>query len=300
MSKRTMAGLAAGALGVAGLGTGLGLSLGSGGTVPASATAAPYGFYRSVMGRFASAAPSGGTGGSYGPMGGGPGPMMGGPAGSASGGVGSYGWMMDRTGYAWMMGGARAPGWMRGEDLPGFVSGGADGPGSVMGRLFANAPGERMSPAEAKRLGSAPPEGATLDRAGNRVVFDTAAVHLVVLASPSMPSESFRVAGMTDPTIVVPKGARVDVELVNADEDMAHGLVVARRGAASSPMPMMTAAPAFSGAALWFLGEATSAGMHAGRLAFTASAAGTYAYLCPVPGHAAAGMAGAFVVSAAS
>ena len=35
-------------------------------------------------------------------------------------------------------------------------------------------------------------------------------------------------------------------------------------------MPMMTAPPAFPGSALWFLGEPTAAGMHAGTLAFTA------------------------------
>lgn len=102
-----------------------------------------------------------------------------------------------------------------------------------------------------------------------------------------MPAESFRIAGMTNSTVVVPKGAAVSIELVNADSDMAHGLVVTASGAASSWMPMTTAPPAFSGAALWFLGESTSAGMHTG----------TYQYLCPVPGHAQEGMAGTLVVS---
>jgi plastocyanin len=59
---------------------------------------------------------------------------------------------------------------------------------------------------------------------------------------------------------------------------------------------MITASPAFAGAAVWFLGDPTAAGMHAGTLTFTASKAGTYRYLCPVPGQARAGMAGTFVV----
>ena len=42
--------------------------------------------------------------------------------------------------------------------------------------------------------------------------------------------------------------------------------------------------------------KATSAGMHAGTLTFTASTAGTYHYLCPVPGHAQKGMVGTFQV----
>lgn len=59
---------------------------------------------------------------------------------------------------------------------------------------------------------------------------------------------------------------------------------------------MMGAAPAFPGAALWFLGNPTSVGMHAGTVTFTAGTAGTYRYLCPVPGHAQKGMVGAFQV----
>ena len=49
-------------------------------------------------------------------------------------------------------------------------------------------------------------------------------------------------------------------------------------------------------ALFWFLGNPTSAGMHAGTLTFTAATPGSYRYLCPVPGHAQKGMAGAFTV----
>ena len=268
--RRWVVGTLVGGVLAAGLGTGLALSLDSSEPTPANSTAATYDYYQSVMGRY------------------GPRSMMGG---------GSYGWMMGQSGYAWMMGGANAPEWMRGQDVPGFMMGGETDPGSVMGRLFADAPGRRMSPSEATRLGSEVPAGATADRAANRLTFTKSDVHFVVLASPSMPAENFRIAGMTNPTVVVPKGATVSIELVNADSDMAHGLVVTASGAASSWMPMMTAPPAFSGAALWFLGGSTSAGMHTGTLTFIARTPGTYQYLCPVPGHAQEGMAGTFVVS---
>jgi nitrite reductase (NO-forming) len=62
-------------------------------------------------------------------------------------------------------------------------------------------------------------------------------------------------------------------------------------------MPMMTAPPAFPGSALWFLGNPTGAGMHAGTLTFTATHPGTYRYLCAVPGHARKGMTGTFIVT---
>jgi rusticyanin len=220
----------------------------------------------------------------------------GGPGMGMMGGS-SYGWMMSQAGYAWMTGGAGAPGWMRGGTLPGYMMGTAGtNPGTVMGTLFANAPGPRVSAAQARQLGDQVPAGARVNRADRTITFTAASVHLAVLASPSMPAESFRIAGLTNPAVSVPAGARVTIELVNADTDMAHGLVVMPAGTAGSYMPMMTAAPAFAGAALWFLGKPTSAGLHAGTLSFTATRPGSYQYLCPVPGHAREGMAAAFTV----
>jgi rusticyanin len=195
-------------------------------------------------------------------------------------------------------GGAGAPGWMRGGALPGFMMGGSAGtsPGTVMGTLFAGTPGPRVSTADALRLGTQVPAGASVNRAARTVTFTSATVDLAVLASPSMPAESFRIAGMANPAISVPAGAHVTIELVNADADMAHGLVIMPAGTARSAMPMMTAAPSFTGAALWFLGKPTAAGMHAGTISFTAATPGSYQYLCPVPGHAQEGMAGTLTV----
>jgi rusticyanin len=218
--------------------------------------------------------------------------------GSMMGGQ-SYSWMMGQSGYAWMMGGADAPGWMTGGSLPESMMGEGGDPGTVMGSLFANAPGPRVSAAQATTLGRAVPAGAVADRSAHRLTFSGTDVSFAVLASPSMPQENFEIAGMVNPTVVVPQGAQVTIQFVNADTDMTHGIVItASNDAASSVMPMMTATPAFSGAALWFLGEATSAGMHEGTLGFTATAAGTYQYFCPVPGHAQEGMIGSFVVEA--
>jgi rusticyanin len=233
---------------------------------------AAYAYYQTMMGRL------------YGG-----GSMMGG---------GSYGWMMGATGYQWMMGGAAAPAWMRGQALPGFMMGTSADPGQVMGSLFANAPGPRVSAAQAARLGSQVPAGATLDRAANRITFAGTSVRLTVLASPAGgPDETFRIAGLTDPAITVKTGTRVSIQVVNADPGTAQGLVITASGARSSSMPMLTASPEFTGSAVWFLGDPTSAGMHAATLSFTASTPGTYRYLCPVPGHAQEGMTGTFIVS---
>ncbi len=211
---------------------------------------------------------------------------------------GNYSWMMGRSGYGWMMGGSSAPGWMTGGALPGFMMGSSTDMGQVMGRLFADAPGPRVNAAEAAKLGSQVPSGATVDKTKNQITFTASTVDFAVLAGPADgPDETFRVAGLVNPTIAAPTGAKVTIQVVNADPDTAHGLVVTASGTASSAMPMMSSPPAFSGAAVWFLGNPTSTGMHTATLSFTASTAGTYTYLCPVPGHAQKGMAGTFTVT---
>jgi rusticyanin len=225
-------------------------------------------------------------------------PMMGGTS------YGSYGWMMSQAGYHWMTGtGTTTPGWMTGGTFPaammstGMMGGGSTDPGKVMGALFASAPGPRVSAAQATALGTQVPAGAQVAAAANTITFTTTTVRLVIVASPSGgPDETFRVAGLVNPRIIVPAGAQVTIQLVNADSDTAHGLVITASGASASWMPMMTARPAFGGSALWFLGNPTSAGMHEGTLTFTATTAGTYHYLCPVPGHAQKGMAGILTV----
>jgi rusticyanin len=259
--------------------TGLGSIAGCGSTGHSPAAASPgspaYAYYQSMMGRLYS-----------------------GPAGSMMGGTSSRTWMMGGSGYRWMTGGLNAPAWMRGSALPGYMTGRASDPGKVMGTLFANAPGARVRPSRAARLGTEIPAGATISRARHRITFSGTTVRLVILASPSGgPDERFRIAGMADPAIVVTAGARVTIEVINSDPDTAHGLVVTASQARSSSMPMMTASPAFPGSALWFLGNPTTAGMHMGTLTFTASALGTYHYLCPVPEHAQEGMTGTFIVT---
>jgi len=214
--------------------------------------------------------------------------MMGGPGGS----------MMSAAGFRWMTGGSGVPGWMHGGRLPGYMMGTSTDPGKVMGRFWANAPGPRVSPARVTRLGGQIPAGARVNRAANSITFTTSSVRFAVLASPAGgPDETFRIAGLVNPRLVVKSGARVSIEVVNADPDTAHGLVIAGTQGARSYMPMMTARPAFAGSALWFLGNPTSAGMHIGTLTFTATTQGSYRYLCAVPGHAQKGMAGTFVVT---
>ena len=263
----------------AGLGAGLAVTAsGSGAQAPAATAlgSPPYSYYHSMM--------SGYYGGS-----------------SMMGGSGNYQWMMGTAGYQWMFGGASAPAWMRGDVMPGSMMGSSTDPGKFMGQLWANAPGPRVSPSQAAQSGSQIPAGAHVNVGTRTITFTTASVHLVAVASPAGgPDETFRIAGLVNPAITVPAGAQVSIQVINADPDTAHGLVVTASSDVSSPMPMMTDRSAFAGSALWFLGNPTTAGMHTATLTFTATPPGTYHYLCPVPGHAQKGMTGTFTVSSSS
>lgn len=197
--------------------------------------------------------------------------------------------------FAWITGGKEAPGWEAGRDLPMFLlPWEAQGAGSYMGWLFAGAPGPVLKGVAAERAATGVPAGASVDAVANTVRFSRPSVSFEVAA---LPGHRFRVAGLSSPTVVVPYGATVRIDLVAVDSTSAHGLAVVHAGASRSSMPMASTGAAFPGAALWFLGDATLNGAHEGVVTFRAGKPGTYQYLDPVPGEAKAGMAGTFVVS---
>src|SRR5215831_55162 len=159
LMTRERIGVLAGVAVIAAIGIGVGVAVAAGGPSgrpgPAGATAGPgYSWYHSMMGRY--------TGRS----------MMGGPSG---------GWMMGPAGYRWMMGGTGAPGWMRGGSLPSSMMGTTTDPGKIMGRLWASAPGPRVSAAPAVRLGKQVPAGASVNKTRNTIAFTTASIHLAVV-----------------------------------------------------------------------------------------------------------------------
>ncbi|MBS2966325.1 hypothetical protein KGA66_24985 [Actinocrinis puniceicyclus] len=196
-------------------------------------------------------------------------------------------------------GGAGAAGMMgaNGVGMMGSSSAGTD-MGAVMGRMPANVSGPRESAAQAAADAAAIPPGASVDAARNRLTFTGDTVALTVVAGADEKNMySFEAAGLTNPEIVVPAGAHVTLHLVNADTDMAHGvLVTATSAAGTSWMPMMTSAAAFPGAAIWALGEADGSGAPTATTSFTATTSGSYTYLCPIPGHPQQGMHATFTV----
>ncbi len=207
--------------------------------------------------------------------------------------------------YRSLMGETNAPGWMMGGSYHSYggsmMGNGSGDPGSVMGSVLAGAPGPRLRKVAADKLASQVPADSIVNRKTNTVTFLGTSVSFAAVASgPGVGMYAYEIAGLSNPTIVVPAGSKVAVEVVNADGDMAHGFVVAEPRDSTTWMPMMTTREVFAGAAVWVLGESNSGGAHISWARFAASGPGTYWYLCPVPGHAHAGMLGRFVAGASS
>ncbi len=97
-------------------------------------------------------------------------------------------------------------------------------------------------------------------------------------------------------TVTVPSGWQVVVHFQNVNA-LAHSLIVAPASAAQQAAPPST--PAFPGAMTKDLASGLPKGATQ-TLTFAASKAGTYAFVCGVPGHAVAGMWDKLVVSDAA
>lgn len=120
-------------------------------------------------------------------------------------------------------------------------------------------------------------------------------VHLLLAAGKPWDPPEFNFGGYSHGalSLTVPVGARLVVRFVNAGT-IPHSLLVLPRTGAQPPIP--ATAPAFPGAST----EHPDLGLAPGReetLSFEASRAGTYEFLCGVPGHALAGMWDTLVVS---
>jgi rusticyanin len=176
-------------------------------------------------------------------------------------------------------------------------------PDASLGQLIGREAGTRLAgdapltvdAAQLRTLGDQVPTGASVDACTDRITFSTMTVSLVIEAvPPNNPDMTFRIAGLVNPTVVVPRGATINAEFINADTDEAHALVITSSQPPYAFRP--ASSPAFPGSAAGPIGDPTAAGHGARDFAFTATTSGAYQYLCPMPGHTEMGMHGAFMV----
>jgi rusticyanin len=149
---------------------------------------------------------------------------------------------------------------------------------------------------EGDQIGTVNKEGNTITYSGKDITINMVAVQ------PEHEDQTFEVHGLTNPTLVVPLGAIVHLNLVNMDygNNMEHGIVITP---APPPYPFMSMMATGPGLARvmpllpWRSNKAVSDAHYAMLGAtFMAQERGTYWYLCPTPQHAEKGMFGKFVV----
>lgn len=163
-----------------------------------------------------------------------------------------------------------------------------------MGRALAGRASQTVSLARAEALADTVPTGATIDRKTNSILFAGRTVAIAIVANPPNGADMrFRAAGLENPTIKVTRGALVKIQFVNGDSDSAHGWlllnpIVKIGNVVHGPRAFPTA--------FALLGDPTTGGQPTATITFRATHSGTYTYECPVPGHAAMGMHGTFVV----
>lgn len=126
-----------------------------------------------------------------------------------------------------------------------------------------------------------------------RVDHDAKTVHLAVVAGKTTANNSWNFNGYArgEATVVVPLGYTVELTFSNQDKAMAHSLAVLP-AAEAYPAVFTDPALAFSGAATSHPTDMMKATQPGGKetIRFVADAAGDYAMLCLVPGHATVGM----------
>lgn len=148
--------------------------------------------------------------------------------------------------------------------------------------------------------GQADQASQTVRFAGRQVIIDMTAVQ------PGHDDGTFEVHDIANPTLVVPQGAVVHLNLVNMDygKDMEHGVIITPAGPPYAYMSMMQTGPGLAGVMPllpWRNADnVTQADYAALGTTFVAQRPGTYWYVCPTPGHAKKGMYGKFIVEGSS
>jgi rusticyanin len=121
------------------------------------------------------------------------------------------------------------------------------------------------------------------------LTFRQKTVRLVVHSGPASDMLSYRIAGLRNPTLIVSAGTTLKALFINMDDDMTHNL------------RFTVQKPPFNGsvksAGTANLSHKSMTAYHAEDLTMRMPThAGTYTYLCTIPGHAPGGMYGTLIV----
>lgn len=181
----------------------------------------------------------------------------------------------------------------------GYYGGGLGWP-SMMGE-WRQGGVQALTTADANRATKSSLVNATVDKANNSITYRGKSIRIVLIVgamdgSNTGPAEKFIVAGLINPTLQVPKGSQVTLELINDDTDMPHGVEVSAVGPPYAAMMMMQGR-VYPDTYIAPIPEAASGRFPMSQTTFMAAETGTFYYLCQYPGHASEGMYGKLVIA---
>ena len=192
-----------------------------------------------------------------------------------------------------------------GSGMMGRSTGGSGGYGSGMmggsggsGSSMTSGSPSVTSASAVNRLVIGLAAGTSVDTAANRITYHTSQVDLVMVGAPPGRSGMYWQAdGRVNPTIVIPAESSVTVIFADGDPGTIHGWDLTTAGPPFPVMAMMAGQVAAPGAFAMPVSPPSGSNWYGRTLHFAAPPAGTYHYICPVPGHAASGMWGTLVVA---
>lgn len=136
---------------------------------------------------------------------------------------------------------------------------------------------------------------ATVDKSTNTITYTGKNVKIVMLGGPANADQKFVIADLINPTIRIPQGAKVTMEIINEDEGMPHGFEITNATPPYAYMSMMQGA-IHPGSFIPPIPEAASNQYPSAQVSFTASQSGSFYYICQYPGHAEKGMYGKIII----
>lgn len=222
--------------------------------------------------------------------------------GSYANGNGGYGMMGDYgngngTGYGMMGGYGNGNGNGTGYGMMGTYGNGNGTGYGMMGGAFN---GQNYS-STVKDQSSAASDmkaslvNATVDKSTNTITYTGKNVKIVMLGGPANADQKFVIADLINPTIRIPQGAKVTMEIINEDEGMPHGFEITNATPPYAYMSMMQGA-IYPGSFIPPIPEAASNQYPSAQVSFTASQSGRFYYICQYPGHAEKGMYGKIII----
>ena len=143
---------------------------------------------------------------------------------------------------------------------------------------------------------------AQVDKAKNQVTFTGSQIEITIAAvQPNFPDTTFEIAGLVNPTIIVPAKSTITIHLINMDygSSMNHGLAITNKTPPYPVFSMMGASDALIETPILppRKNQDVSTSLYwESSISFPSPDSGSYYYLCQFFNHANKGMYGKLII----